>query len=227
RMVRRLGGKKEIPVDIRVVAATNRDLQKALSEGELREDLYYRLAVVEIYLPPLRERADDIQLLAKEFLARYASQNGKSITGFADDAWDWILSYNWPGNVRELKNAVERAVIMARSEKIALNDLMLRHLRPHVDTTALTMPVGTTTVADARRQVILKTFGSAGGDVVRTAKLVGVSVEEVRREILALLDGGRSDNGVVSPDVEARIARKSDSISAARGAAKGKPTKKK
>src|SRR5918912_842548 len=114
RMVRRLGGKKEIPVDIRIVAATNKDLQKALADGELRDDLYYRLAVVEIYLPPLRERADDMQLLANEFLARYASQNGKNITGFTDDAWDWILSYHWPGNVRELKNAVERAVIMAR-----------------------------------------------------------------------------------------------------------------
>src|ERR671938_19447 len=133
RQVRRLGGKKEINVDIRIVAATNKDLQKAIAEGELREDLYYRLAVVEIFLPPLRERADDIQLLANEFLARYASQNGKNITGFTDDAWDWILSYHWPGNVRELKNAVERAVIMSRGDKIGLNDLMLRHLRAPVE----------------------------------------------------------------------------------------------
>src|SRR3954467_3122470 len=150
RMVRRLGGKKEIPVDIRVVAATNKDLQKAITEGELREDLYYRLAVVEIYLPPLRERADDMQLLGVEFLARYPTQNGKTITGFADDAWDWILSYNWPGNVRELKNAVERAVIMSRGEKIGLSDLLLRHLRAPIHDAALTMQVGSTTVADAR-----------------------------------------------------------------------------
>lgn len=227
RMVRRLGGKKEIPVDIRVVAATNRDLQKALAEGELRDDLYYRLAVVEIYLPPLRERADDIQLLAKEFLARYASQNGKHITGFADDAWDWILSYQWPGNVRELKNAVERAVIMSRSDKIGISDLMLRHLRAPVDTPALTIPVGTTTVADAKRQLILKTFASADGDVARTAKLAGVSPDEVRREILALLDAGGSDNGVVFVEAEARIARKNDPITAARGGVKGKPPKRK
>ena len=229
RMVRRLGGKKEIPVDIRVVAATNKDLQKALSEGELREDLYYRLAVVEIYLPPLRERADDIQLLANEFLARYATQNGKTITGFADDAWDWILAYHWPGNVRELKNAVERAVIMARGEKIGLNDMLLRHLRVPADGTALTISVGSTTVADARRQLILKTFASADGDVSRTAKLAGVSADEVRREILALLDvaGGGSDNGAAFVEAEARIARKTDAIAAARGAAKGKPPKKK
>ncbi|PYP68923.1 MAG: hypothetical protein DMD26_00440, partial [Gemmatimonadetes bacterium] len=220
RMVRRLGGKKEIPVDIRVVAATNRDLQKALSEGELREDLYYRLAVVEIYLPPLRERADDIQLLAKEFLAHYASQNGKNVTGFADDAWDWILSFSWPGNVRELKNALQRGVIMSRGEKIGLSDMVQRHLRQAPESTALTIPVGQTTVAHARRQLILKTFASADGDIVRTGKLAGVSVDDVRREILALLETGGSNNGGPSADTEARITRKSDGGAPARPAAK-------
>src|SRR5436309_6860389 len=119
RQVRRLGGKKEINVDIRILAATNKNLQKAISDGELREDLYYRLAVVEIDLPPLRERADDIQLLANEFLARFSSQNGKQLTDFEPAAWDWLLSYHWPGNVRELKNAVERSVIMSRGSKVA------------------------------------------------------------------------------------------------------------
>src|SRR4029079_19762400 len=122
RMVRRLGGKSVIAVYIRILAATNKDLQKALADAELREDLYYRLAVVEIVLPPLRERADDIQLLADEFLVRYASQNGKQITDLDTAAWDWILSYHWPGNVRELKNAVERAVIMARGTTISVTD---------------------------------------------------------------------------------------------------------
>src|SRR5687767_7456344 len=115
RQVRRLGGKKEISVDIRVVAATNKDLEKALADNELREDLYYRLAVVPIYLPPLRERVGDIKLLANEFLIRYSRQNNKKVTSFDEAAWEWILSYNWPGNVRELKNAVDRAVIMSRS----------------------------------------------------------------------------------------------------------------
>jgi DNA-binding NtrC family response regulator len=226
RTVRRLGGKKEIPVDIRVVAATNKDLQKALADGELREDLYYRLAVVEIYLPPLRERADDIQLLAKEFLARYASQNGKHIGSFADEAWDWVMSYHWPGNVRELKNAVERAVIMSRGDKIGLSDLMLRHLRPTSEAAALTIPVGTTTVADARRQLVLKTFASTGGDVLRTAKLVGMSVNEVRSELLALLDGGGSAaNGNGAGESEAHTVRKPESSAAARSA-KGKSKKK-
>src|SRR5215212_7416785 len=98
RMVRRLGGKREISVDIRIVAATNRDLQKAIADGELREDLYYRLAVVQIDLPPLRERSQDVTLLATEFLARYASQNGKQISDFDTTGWDWMLSYHWPGN---------------------------------------------------------------------------------------------------------------------------------
>lgn len=129
RTVRRLGGKKEIAVDIRIVAATNKDLQQALEDGELREDLYYRLAVVELYLPPLRERVSDIQLLANEFLARFSRQNGKQIVGFEDSAWSWIHSYHWPGNVRELKNAVERAVIMARGETVTAHDIMPRHLR--------------------------------------------------------------------------------------------------
>ena len=106
RQVPRLGGKKEINVDIRILAATNKNLQKAITDGELREDLYYRLAVVEIDLPPLRERSQDIQLLANEFLARFAQQNGKTITAFDDAAWAWIMGYHWPGNVRELKNAV-------------------------------------------------------------------------------------------------------------------------
>src|SRR5206468_4675712 len=120
---------KEIPVDIRIVAATNRDLQKALADGDLREDLYYRLAVVQIDLPPLRERSQDVQLLATEFLQRFAGQNGKQISDFDTAAWEWILSYHCPGNVRELKNAVERSVIMARGEKITLTDIMPRHLR--------------------------------------------------------------------------------------------------
>ncbi|HEX6048090.1 MAG TPA: sigma-54 dependent transcriptional regulator [Gemmatimonadaceae bacterium] len=133
RSIRRLGGKREISVDIRVVAATNKNLQKAIADGELREDLYYRLAVVEIYLPPLRERLGDVKLLANEFLARYAQQNGKKVTGFDNDAWSWILNYRWPGNVRELKNAVERAVIMTAGPTIGVADIAPRHLRPGAD----------------------------------------------------------------------------------------------
>jgi len=189
RSIRRLGGKKEIEVDIRILAATNRDLQKALSDNDLREDLYYRLAVVELFLPPLRERLGDVKLLANEFLARYSEQNGKGLSGFDDAAWEWILSYNWPGNVRELKNAVERAVIMARGDKIKAADIMPRHLqRTGEFAAAITVPPGAT-LADTRRQLVLRAFASTNGDYARTATIVGMSPADVRAEIASLLNG--------------------------------------
>jgi two-component system response regulator HydG len=188
RSVRRLGGKKEISVDIRIVAATNKDLQKALADGDIREDLYYRLSVVEIYIPPLRERLGDIRLLATEFLARFAEESGKAITGFDDQAWAWIQSYNWPGNVRELKNAVQRAVVMAKGPVVGLQDIMQRHMRPSGEFSAITLPVGST-LADAKRQMLLRTFASTGGDLARTASLLGMSVAELRNELLSLVNG--------------------------------------
>jgi DNA-binding NtrC family response regulator len=193
RQVRRLGGKREINVDIRVVAATNKDLEKALADNELREDLYYRLAVVPIYLPPLRERVGDIKLLANEFLIRYSRQNNKKVTGFDEAAWDWILSYNWPGNVRELKNAVERAVIMSRSSIIGAADIVPRHLRASGEVPAVVnVPVGSS-LADAKKQLILRTFASTGGDVERSAKLLGTSMSELRSDLSRLLGTNGTD----------------------------------
>ena len=187
RQVRRLGGKKEISVDIRIVAATNQDLQQAITDGNLREDLYYRLAVVEISLPPLRERTEDIHLLATEFLSRFAEQNGKKIADFDDAAWGWILAYHWPGNVRELKNAVERAVIMARGDTITLSDVIPRHLRESgVTPTSVTIPVGAS-ATEARRLLALQTFASTSGDMERTAKLLGIAAEDARRDLLSFL----------------------------------------
>ena len=195
RQVRRLGGKREISVDIRVVAATNKDLEKALADNELREDLYYRLAVVPIYLPPLRERVGDIKLLANEFLIRYSRQNNKKVTGFDDAAWDWILSYNWPGNVRELKNAVERAVIMSRSSIIGAADIVPRHLRASGEVPAVVnVPVGSS-LADAKKQLILRTFASTGGDLERSAKLLGTSMSELRDDLSRLLGSNGADGG--------------------------------
>jgi DNA-binding NtrC family response regulator len=193
RTIRRLGGKKEIEVDIRILAATNRDVQKALADNDLREDLYYRLAVVELFLPPLRERIGDIKLLANEFLARFADQNAKPMTGFDDEAWEWILSHTWQGNVRELKNAVERAVIMSRSDKIKAADIMPRHLRRgHEVNTTMTVPPGAT-LADTRRQLVLRAFASTNGDYARTATMVGMTAADVRAEIASLLNGTASE----------------------------------
>jgi DNA-binding NtrC family response regulator len=221
RTIRRLGGKKEIAVDIRIVAATNRDLQKALAENELREDLYYRLAVVEIFLPPLRDRAGDIKLLANEFLLRFSQQNGKKIKGFDSGAWEWILSHTWAGNVRELKNAVERAVIMARGEIITADDIMPRHLRMSGEMPAITMAAGAS-LADAKRQLVLRSFATANGDPAKTARIVGISAEEVKSEISSMLNG----NGTSHASKNAALAAPAQN-SAARGTAPAKPKAKK
>ncbi len=200
RQIRRLGGKKEINVDIRIVAATNKDLQKALADGELREDLYYRLAVVTLDLPPLREREGDLRLLADEFLARFVKENNKKILGFDDAAWDWILSYHWPGNVRELKNAVERAVILTRGDTITADDIIPRHLRQG-RVSAITIPVGAT-LAQARRELVLRTFASTGGDHARTARTLGLPLSELSTELAQFLRGEDAEDataGDVTP----------------------------
>jgi DNA-binding NtrC family response regulator len=217
RQVRRLGGKKEINVDIRIVAATNKDLQRAIEDGDLREDLYYRLAVVEIFLPPLRERLGDVSILANEFLARYSSQNGKKVIGFDEDAWAWVTSYHWPGNVRELKNSLERAVIMARNPKITLADIAPRHLRTVADLpTTVSIPLGST-MADARRKMLLNTVASTGGEMERAAKMLGLAVEDLRAELSSLLSG---DSRAADGD----SAETKSPAKPAREAAKAKPT---
>lgn len=123
--IERVGGRQEIPVDTRVIAATNADLKKGMSSGSFREDLFYRIAVVQIVLPPLRDRDDDIVLLAQSFLRRFATENGKSNIVFGPDALRGIRQYPWPGNVRELQNRVRRAVIMGEGKRLSPADLEL------------------------------------------------------------------------------------------------------
>ncbi|MCX6556171.1 MAG: sigma 54-interacting transcriptional regulator, partial [Candidatus Aminicenantes bacterium] len=130
RVIERVGGREQIDVDARVVAATNRDLKEAMKDGSFREDLYFRLGVILMSLPPLRERGGDIILLAKAFLARYADENRKKINGFNDQAIAAIAQYEWPGNVRELENRIKRAVIMAEGAKITPADLDMAEAAP-------------------------------------------------------------------------------------------------
>ncbi len=185
RSFRRLGGKKEISVDIRVVAATNKNVKKAVENGELREDLYHRLAVIPLFLPPLRERRGDVRILAETFLQRFAEQNGKEITGFAPDALDFINEYRWPGNVRELKNAIERAVILAHGDQITLADLRGHELIASEDR-EVRIPVGTS-LEQADRTLILKTFSFVNGDHQKAASMLGMDEEKLRMELSALL----------------------------------------
>ncbi len=180
RAFRRLGGKKEIAVDIRVIAATNRDVEEALKEGDLREDLYHRLAVIPIYLPPLSERQGDVRLLAEEFLRRFAKEQDKKINGFSAGVLEFIETYRWPGNVRELKNAVERAVILAKGSEIEVTDLQPRHLS--LDAEQLRIPVGTS-LEETDRLMTLKTFAFTDGDHSKTATILGLTAAELKKRL--------------------------------------------
>ena len=185
RSFRRLGGKKEIQVDIRVVAATNRNIQKAIDNGDLRDDLYHRLAVIPVFLPPLRERRGDVRLLAEAFLQRFAEENGKEVQGFTPEALEFINEYRWPGNVRELKNALERALILAHGEQITLADLRAHELITSEDR-EVRIPVGTS-LEQADRTLILKTFSFVNGDHHKAATLLGMDEDKLRSELSTLL----------------------------------------
>jgi two-component system NtrC family response regulator len=166
----RVGGREEIAVDVRVIAATNADLKKGMGEEKFREDLYYRLAVVQIQLPPLRDRDEDIPFLAQSFLQRISAEIGKSGLTFAPDAAKAIRQYPWPGNIREMQNRVRRAVIMSEGRRITAIDLELQN----VDTNK-----SRTTLKDAReaveREMLLKALKSHSGKITAAATELGIS----------------------------------------------------
>lgn len=182
--VERVGGREEIGVDVRVIAATNVDLKKAMAEGRFREDLYYRLGVVVLSVPPLREREDDILLLAKSLLQRYANENKKKVIGFSRQAITTLQSYPWPGNVRELENRVKRAVIMAEGQRLTPEDLELISSFSKYEGKAL---------KDARealeREMIQKALVKNKGNVTQTAAELGVT-RPTLYELMAKLDIG-------------------------------------
>jgi DNA-binding NtrC family response regulator len=188
RSFRRLGGKKEISVDIRVVSATNKQINKAIDEGKLREDLFHRLAVIPLFLPPLRDRRGDVRLLAESFLRRFAEENGKKhLKTFAPEALEFINAYRWPGNVRELKNALERAAIFARGDAITLMDLRAHELIMSEDR-EIRIPVGTS-LQQVERTLVLKTFSFAEGDHHRAATMLGIEEDELRNRLNQLVAG--------------------------------------
>src|SRR5208282_3956922 len=123
RTFERVGSNKTLTADVRFIAATNENLEELVKARSFREDLFFRLRVVEIHLPPLRERQDDIPLLAHNFLHEFARENGKPVNDFTADALEWLMNYSWPGNVRELRTAIEHAVVLCRGEKISVRDL--------------------------------------------------------------------------------------------------------
>jgi DNA-binding NtrC family response regulator len=184
--VRRLGSKVETPVDVRVLAATNKNPEQAVASGHLRQDLYFRLNVFHIHLPPLREHKEDLQVLVDHLLVEISAKHGKRVSGVGTDAMDLFRSYPWPGNVRELRNVLERAVIASDRGTIGR-----QHLPPdfgHAPAMGapglggLRFPVGTT-VDDAERELILQTLTATSQNKTRAAELLGISLKTLHNKL--------------------------------------------
>jgi DNA-binding NtrC family response regulator len=186
-MFMRVGTTKEIETDVRVIAATNRDPEQAVLEGKLRLDLYHRLNVFPISLPPLRERGNDVWLLAEAFLAELNERHGTS-KQFPPATKEMLLSYPWPGNVRELKNYVQRAYIMAGADSntTAAVPLQISLSKPSTGT-AVTIPFGTS-LAAADRQLILATLEQCGGVKTRAAEILGISLKTLYNRLVEYSD---------------------------------------
>ncbi len=183
--VRRLGGKQEVAFDVRVIAATNQDPRNAIADGKLREDLYYRLTVFTITLPPLRDRKEDIPLLTQHFIGEFDRKHNAHVEAVRDDAMELLMSYSWPGNVREFRNVMERALILAKGEWIET-----AHLPPYLRgsgkelSTKLVLPIGIT-AAEAERELILRTLERTNHNKAEAARQLGLDVKTIRNKLKA------------------------------------------
>ena len=185
REISRVGGEEVIGVDVRIIAATNRDLLKEISEGRFREDLYYRLNVVTLSMPTLRERIEDIPLLAQHFVGSFSEKNSKGIKGFTPRAMDKLIKYSWPGNVRELMNAIERGVVLSRADYLNEEDLriMLREESPGEDMTPADNPTANLPLEEVEKNSILNTLESTGGNKSETARRLGITRKTLHKKL--------------------------------------------
>lgn len=181
REFERVGGNQTLKVDVRVVAATNRNLKALIEDGRFREDLYYRLNVVRLDVPPLRARPSDILPLAEHFLERAALDNEVDVTGFSDAAQKALVAYPWPGNIRELQNAVEQAVVLCESELISAHELPIRIKHETHDPLRLIIPGAT--MAEIERFAIVETLKAVGGSTARAAEMLGISRRTVQYRV--------------------------------------------
>jgi len=189
---RRVGGKAEIQVDVRVVAATNQDPETAVRDGKLRADLFYRLNVFPIKIPPLRERPEDIPVLAEAFLRDAAARNGRTVTAIAPAALQRLQSYAWPGNVRELRNVIERAVLLADGETIDASQLpegLSASEKVSDAVPSLTLPLGIT-IDEAERTLILQSLKLTGHNKTRAAAILGINVKTLHNKLTRYLSAG-------------------------------------
>ncbi len=191
----RVGGTQTIRVDVRVIAATNRNLPEEVAKGRFREDLYYRLNVVALEMPPLRDRRTDIAALSRFFLERYARENSKSIQDFASETMDLLTMYDWPGNVRELENAIERAVVLTNGPMIQPAALP-PHVRPKTVIAGIP-PIPGSTLSDIERFAILETMKATGGSTSKAAEMLGISVRTIQYRLHEYNEAPRSNVSVV------------------------------
>jgi DNA-binding NtrC family response regulator len=185
RTFERVGSNKTLTADVRLNAATNKNLEQLVKTGAFREDLFFRLRVVEIWLPPLRERSDDIPLLAQTFLREFAQQNGKSVSAFTSDVLDLLLRYSWPGNVRELRTAIEHAVVLSRGEKITPRDLpaWVRTAETAVVPKAPTTNSDDLSVKVAEKDLVIRALKEADGNRSLAAKRLQMSRRTLYRKL--------------------------------------------
>ncbi len=188
--IQHVGSEEVLRVDVRIVAATNRDLEEEVQAGRFREDLFYRLNVMQLSVPPLRARQADIPLLTQHFLSKYAARNRKTVKGIVPLAMDMLIKYDWPGNVRELKNAIERAVILMPGQHVTEKQLPLRIVQKHPGhdpTAAAAMPTteGMRTLGDMEKEAIVTTLAATDGNKSETARRLGISRKTLHNKLKA------------------------------------------
>ncbi len=185
RSVRPIGGTSEVAFDVRIIAATNRDIDTAIEEGRFREDLYYRINVIQIDLPPLRERGTDILLLARHFVEQFAVRSNKHISGISNTAAEKLLNYTWPGNVRELRNSIERAVVLTQYEKISVDDLPEK-IRDYTASRFLVEsdnPSELVPIQEVERRYIIHVLKTVGGNKTLAARVLGLDRKTLYRKL--------------------------------------------
>jgi transcriptional regulator with PAS, ATPase and Fis domain len=185
RTIRHLGDTREIPIDVRVIAATNRPVQESLESGAVRKDLYYRLSVITIHIPPLRERGEDVPLLVDHFLKKHEKNYRKAINAIEPAAMDALMNYAWPGNVRELENLVEMLLAYGKSPSVHLTDLPERIVHPGAAPKKQEMPSqnDVLTLKEAEKHLIVNALAKSKGNKSLAAQLLGISRKSLYKKL--------------------------------------------
>jgi two-component system response regulator FlrC len=179
--VDRIGGRQPIPVDIRVIATTNRNLETCIEKGEFREDLYYRLNVISMKLPPLRERSEDIELLTQYFLKQFSEIHGKPMHSISENALSWLRKQEWRGNIRELKNTIERAVLISSEQVLTLQDFGSEEVVNPGENLAEDLP--TLSLRSMEKKLIFQALEKTNGNRTHAAKILGISIRTLRNKL--------------------------------------------